>query len=222
MAITYKSMSGPTTLLMYSDSAFKKEDETGHAIKGSLYLRVPTDQLPKRTAKGLCKLESPGKDLDVHVIDYICRSQKHVTRSTFSSELFGGCDTIDHGFLLVTLLHQIHCGSTTAAVSKELREIGGYYVPMILVLDAYSVFSAATAGQIKVPADSSLLAHVQYIRELLDNYVLKELWWADTRDMIADGLTKGSVDRAALDKAMEGAIQILHTVHSWKSFRNGI
>ena len=93
---------------------------------------------------------------------------------------------------------------------------------MILVLYAYSVFSAATAGQIKVPADSSLLAHVQYIRELLDNYVLKELWWADTRDMIADGLTKGSVDRAALDKAMEGAIQILHTVHSWKSFRNGI
>ncbi len=30
--------------------------------------------------------------------------------------------------------------------------------------------------------------------------MLRSLYWLDTRDMIADGLTKGSVDRRALQK----------------------
>ena len=36
--------------------------------------------------------------------------------------------------------------------------------------------------------------------------------------MIADGLTKGAVDREALDKMMQGMIAITQTEHSWKSF----
>ena len=38
---------------------------------------------------------------------------------------------------------------------------------MILALDAYSVFAAVTANTVKVPADSSLFAHIQYLRELI-------------------------------------------------------
>ena len=51
---------------------------------------------------------------------------------------------------------------------------------MILVLEAYSVLAAVTATQVKVPADSSFLVHVQYLRELLDRGVLKELWCGKT------------------------------------------
>ena len=42
------------------------------------------------------------------------------------------------------------------------------------------------------------------MRELLDTKVLEALVWLDTRDMVADGLTKGSVDRDA-GPARQGA-----------------
>ena len=146
------------------------------------------------------------------------RSQKHVTRSTFSSELFGACDTQDHGFLICTILHQVTCGSIDAIEAKRLREEGGWANPMILVVDAYSVFSAVTANVLKVPADSSLLAHVQYLRELLERLILYALWWCDTRDMYADGCTKGQIERDKLHELMRGTIVLTkQIVHSWST-----
>ena len=53
-----------------------------------------------------------------------------------------------------------------------------------------SVFAAVTAVFVKTPAEKSLLCHVQFLRELLDRGVLAAIVWLDTRDMLADGLTK--------------------------------
>ena len=68
-----------------------------------------------------------------------------------------------------------------------------------------------------LPAEKGLLAHVQYLRELLDFHVLHALMWMDTRDMTADGLTKGSVDRIAVHLLMSGEIKIVHEPKLWKS-----
>ena len=218
MELHYNKLKGNITLVMYSDSVFKKEDDTGHALKGALFLRIPTSDLPSSDDKGLSKLEvDPNKNIQVHVLDYMSRPQKHVTRSTFSSELFGACDTQDHGFLIATILHQVAGGVTSADEAIMLREQGGWLIPMVLVLDAYSAFSATTATQVKVPADSPLLAHIQYLREFLDKGILKALWWSDTRDMIADGFAKGAIDIEALHNIMKGDLQFTQTIHSWTS-----
>ena len=37
-------------------------------------------------------------------------------------------------------------------------------------------------------------------REWLDLGVVRRLWWCDTDDMLADGMTKGAVDRDAILK----------------------
>ena len=79
----------------------------------------------------------------------------------------------------------------------------GGYIPIALYLDAKSVFVAVSAAFIKQPAEKSLLCHVQYIRELLDKLVLLYLFWLDTRDMGADGLTKVVVARALLHMYMD-------------------
>ena len=52
------------------------------------------------------------------------------------------------------------------------------------------MLAAVAAAVVKVPAEKSLLSHVQYLRELLDQRVLHTLVWLDTRDMGADGLPK--------------------------------
>ena len=139
-------------------------------------------------------------------------------RSTFSSELLSARDTVNHGMLLVALsLHEFTVGAQSAAEAKTLRETGGWNVKLSLYVDAMSVYAAVTATFVKIPTEKSLLSHIQYIRELLDTKVLEALVWLGTRDMIAGGLTKGSVDRGALHACMNGIWLLLHSAQSWST-----
>ena len=87
----------------------------------------------------------------------------------------------------------------------------------MLCIDALSVFAAVTATYIKPPAEKGLLAHIQFLRELLDLHILSAIMWLDTRDMVADGMTKGSVERAVLHLLMAGEIKIVHAPKLWSS-----
>ena len=73
-----------------------------------------------------------------------------------------------------------------------------------------------TAVFVKTPAEKSLLCHVQFLRELLDHGVLEAIVWLDTRDMFADGLTKGAVPRDALLHILDGAYNLTHEPKVWK------
>jgi hypothetical protein len=217
--LRYPKLSGKLTeLLLISDAAFKKEESEGHALKGALFLRVALDQLSYPTK--LYNLESTTdrpKRIICHIIDYCCKQQRHVTRSTFAAELFAACDAMDHGLLLATMLHQVQVGAVDCASARQLREFGGWKVRIALAVDAYSVFAAATAHQIRIPAEKSLVSHVQFLRELLDRGVLHRLWWMDTRDMAADGLTKGVIDREAVHAIMNGVMFLRHKSQVWRS-----
>ena len=61
-----------------------------------------------------------------------------------------------------------------------------------------------------------MLSHVQYVRELLDRSILDCLLWFDTRDMGADGMTKGSVDRKAIVSIMSGSNVQEHPFRVWR------
>ena len=75
-------------------------------------------------------------------------------------------------------------------------------------IDAKVVFDSVTAEHVKTPADRHLL-HALAVREFLDAKRLRRLYWFDTVDMLADGLTKGAVDRTALIQASaEGIWQL--------------
>ena len=186
-----------------SDAAFRKEDDDAHALKGALFLRVSgsPDTNSGRVA---------------HLIDYYCRKQRHVTRSTFGAELYAACDAADHSMLLAQILHEVGNCACTATMARQLRETGGWTTVIVLGIDAMSVFAGTTATVLKIPAEKGLWSHVQYLRELLDVGVLSALWWIDTRDMHSDGLTKGSVDRRAIHDIMSGNIRYVHETKSWK------
>ena len=66
---------------------------------------------------------------------------------------------------------------------------------MVICIAATSELAAVTASFIKIPADKGMLSHVQYVREHVDSRVLTAISWTDTRGMVADGATKGSIDR---------------------------
>ena len=85
-----------------------------------------------------------------------------------------------------------------------------------LYVDAKSVFAAVTATFLKTPAEKSLLSHVQFLREFLDHPVIHSIHWIDTRDMHADGLTKGAVSRDLLHEVMDGPCIFRHDDASWR------
>ena len=114
-------------------------------------------------------------------------------------------------------MHEICTGDTSISTVKQLREFGGYTMPMALYAYAQSVFVAITSTYIKITADNGVLSHIQYLRELLDTKVLQWLFWVDTRDMCADGLTKGSVSRERIHDVMRGHLPLSKGTQGWKS-----
>ena len=124
-----------THLRAYSDSAFKKEETTGHVMRGAVYVLCAGTTTADFTRSSPC-----------HILDYTPKQQRRVVRATFSVELLGLCDTVDRGVLLVQMLHELATGDCTITTARCLRENGGYSTSMVAIIDAMSVFVACTAS----------------------------------------------------------------------------
>ena len=70
--------------------------------------------------------------------------------------------------------------------------------------DSYSIFSCLAAAHLKLPAEKGTYYHLAYLREKLESTLIGSYTWVDTRDMVADGLTKGRADRTSLINLMQG------------------
>ena len=65
-------------------------------------------------------------------------------------------------------------------------------------MDARAVYDAVAATDTCEPAESSLKLHLISVRDRMEQGIIRNLYWVDTRDMLADGLTKGGIDRQLL------------------------
>ena len=86
----------------------------------------------------------------------------------------------------------------------KIREEGGLNLKVTLTMDAESVYKSVISRDMKAPTEKTLLGHVVWLRELLQIGVIDTVQWCDTRDMTADGHTKGSIDRKGLIEVMRG------------------
>ena len=97
-----------------------------------------------------------------------------------------------------------------------MHNSGAYPVECELLIDARAVFDSLTAKTVKTPADKNLLLHVLALREHLDSGQVTRINWIDTRDMVADTLNKGSIDRGALRDFFErGVWKLNHERKNW-------
>ena len=89
-----------------------------------------------------------------------------------------------------------------------------------MTIDAESVYKSLTSKDLKTPTENTLLGHVAWLRELLDLGIIEKLCWCDTRDMTADGHTKGSIDREPLIRLMKGYQTFSYETKTYIPFRN--
>ena len=72
------------------------------------------------------------------------------------------------------------------------------------------------------PAEKPLFLHALAMREYLESGHVDVLWWLDTLAMLADGMTKGSVEREALIRVCaEGIWKIVGQTPVSKQLRGG-
>ena len=58
--------------------------------------------------------------------------------------------------------------------------------------------TADEARAASIAADKALLVHALKLREYLDRQQVQTVSWIDTRDMVADALNKGTIEREAV------------------------
>ena len=198
--ITYPVMEYPSALLQISDSSYKARAEDGLSVRGLISVRVD-----------LASIVAGKKQVPCHLLDFASKQQRHVTRSTFSSELFAATDATDLGLLHVLAIHELQKGVLTADLAKKIIEGDAQCATLLaLSVDARSVTAAVIAANTKIPAEPSLLLHVNWLRQLLVRKRLAALFWTDTRSMVSDGMTKGSVDRGLIQAVMAGCLIVEH------------
>ena len=116
----------------------------------------------------------------------------------------------DMAVILLGFLEEVRIGPTTAEQLRKLKDDGGYSTPFDMYTDSFSIFSYLRTQHLKFPAERGTYFHLAYLRELLEKGVIRSLTWVDTRDMFADGMTKGSLDRDALTAVMHGTWTLQH------------
>ena len=81
---------------------------------------------------------------------------------------------------------------------QQVEDLGKLDVPIEVCTDCRSVYDSLIATDTKVPTESSLILILSSIKQLLQARVVRWISWINTLDMLADGMTKGSVSRKQL------------------------
>ena len=72
-----------------------------------------------------------------------------------------------------------------------------------------NLFQAWTGTSVKLPTEKSLFPHLAWLRDVV-KCAPTHVLWVDTRDMLADPMTKGTILRTAILQAMNGFFKISH------------
>ena len=144
-SVTYKAMECMRQLETGSGSGFSKEAEKGYAIRGANHCRLG------KTADG---------NIVRHLFDSICRSQRRVTRSTFSSELYAAVDATDEMLSHALCLHEIAVGPRSCDETLRAAESGELCFKITVMIDAMSVWQAVSAIVVREPAETGLGIHI--------------------------------------------------------------
>jgi hypothetical protein len=208
--ITFPHMKPTGEVDIHSDSGYRKltgeeDDETkGYGIRGANLLR---------------RGNAPNGKAVVHLCEGLCKSHRLQVRSSYAAEALAAAHNLDECYPTLVTLHELQAGPLSPKALKDVREMGGLCIKVSLTIDAESVYKSLSSKDLKIPTERTLLGHISWIRELMEVGIVHSVQWCDTRDMTADGHTKGCIDRAGLLEVMSGIQSFKYDVKQFVPFR---
>lgn len=171
-------------ILVVSDAAFRREDNSGLAMRGAL-IAIAEDHPGDPGGKA-------------NTVEYYSRRQRRIVRSTFGAETNGAADAVEIGRMIAYTLAEILVPDCTAATLTRMDETGTLPIKLQLLVDCKSLFDTLKADEVKMPREASLVMLLHQLKESLRTGSLSSIVWVDTRDMLADALNKGIIARKAI------------------------
>ena len=218
LGVYFRRLRTPLRVMTLSDSAFKAQDYQGLVMRGCIVLLAETSEPSSGTSVPALVT---GQEVRCQVLDWYSRKHSRVVRSTYAAELLSLLDAVGQGNLIATAIDEVQRGAATARQLLDRHAECRRAVEHDAAVDAKAVFDGVTAEQPKTPAEKPLFLHALAMREYLESGHVDRLWWFDTLAMLADGMTKGSVEREALIKVCEqGSWQIVGLQPVYKQLRS--
>ena len=109
--------------------------------------------------------------------------------------------------LLQCAQHQVYCGTAQSPeYMLDVLERGKMHFPFDLCVSARAVYGAIAGSDPCEFAGCSLTLHLISLRDRMMHGLMRRFYWVDTMDMLADGLTKGKVDRFLFLRVSNGCL----------------
>jgi hypothetical protein len=210
---------------IHTDSGYRRITEAGdirgYGMRGLCSLRKGVKTLSHGNVNTPNSL-SHGNVNTVHLLDSVAKTHRLAIRSSYSAEIVGASHGLEDAYPTMITLIELKQGALSAEMLKKYGDSGKLPMQVTLTIDAESVYKSLTSLDLKTPAEKTLLGHVMWIRDQLEKGTITQIQWCDTRDMVADGHTKGSVDRKALLDLMNGIQCYQHAVKSFRPHRSKV
>lgn len=192
--LTFLAMKCDRDVDLHTDSGYRRmiavDDKEGYGMRGMCLMRRGT------------RPDHKGKA--IHLVDSVCRAHIYIIRSSYTAEALASAHGVEDAFPTIVLLEELVEGPISPKASQQLMLTGGLKLKVTLTTDAESVFKSLSSRDLKTPSERTLLGHISWMRHVMMTGFIRLLQWCDTRDMVADGHTKGSIDRQLLLDAMSG------------------
>ena len=148
--VTFSAIECSNRLCVHSDASFKREEETGHGMRGAVYMRMGRC---RRTGEEVC-----------HLLHAVARSHKLVCRSSFGSELLAACGAADGLQHFLLTMHELVHGPADPSVARRLRDEGGYGSCQGAFREQYGRPSLVVSGSAshKAVRRSCVVRHTRY------------------------------------------------------------
>ena len=141
-----------------------------------------------------------GQEAMCQVTDWYSRKHSSVVRSTYAAELLSLLDAFGKGNLIATAIGEVQCGAATARQLLDRHAECRRLIQHDAAVDAKAVFDGITAEQPNTRSEKPLFLHALAMREYLESGHVDRLWLLGMLAMLADGMTKGSMECEALNK----------------------
>ena len=191
LCLRYKKVPRPWRLVVVTDSSFKGEGQEHLAVRSGVIALVDRDGPFTGTNS-------------IQLLDFVSKKQSRVCRSTYAAELLSALDIAGAAMQINSAMSELLQGCMSASQLLSKQESMTHALQLDVILDAFSVWTSACAEDVKC-TDGAMMLHLLAFRELLGRGISR-LIWVDTRDMLADALNKGAIDRSAIRTACADAV----------------
>ena len=166
----------PWRFLDISDSSFA--NVTRHSQGGYIIL-LQHDAVDR--LGGLC-----------NVLDFKSNKSKRVCTSTMHSEAVSHITSQENCAYIQTYMHELEHPGLTA--SELIAAEGHELIPIIGITDCEDLHATLISPAAPTPSNKSLTLYLSALRELKELKRVKEYVWIDTRNMLANAMTKLELD----------------------------